>query len=114
MLDVILAVLLSGLVAIFALENTGKVTLYFSKLVVKNVPIYAVVLATLLLGLLIGWIINGIKMFLINRKIQHKEYDLRAHKTTLAELTKRVHQLEIENEHLRAAAMENLEDEKTL
>ena len=114
MLDAIFAVLLSAGIAFFAIQNKDGVAIHIASYSFKDIPLYIVVLSSLLIGLIIGWVINIIKSFIANRRIYGKDAALRETKRLVAELTKRTHQLEIENEELRGRLKEEIVDEKTI
>ena len=81
--------------AYFATENTAAVAVHFPGLAFSGIPLYIVILGSLLLGIVLATIIHiidSLTNFLFLRK---KENTLKELKKTIAQLIKRVHQLEL-------------------
>jgi len=100
MLAIIFTVIFSSFVAYFATQNTGTITLQLSSHSWTGIPIYVTVLASLLAGLLFGWIFQMLNAISSSFAIRGKNKAIRASKDENAELAKKVHQLEIENTKL--------------
>ncbi|MBI2617572.1 DUF1049 domain-containing protein [Candidatus Gottesmanbacteria bacterium] len=95
----LLIIILFGIgFAYFATQNTSGVTIYADSYVFSDIPLYVVILGSLLLGILLASIIsvvNSLSTYFILRK---KENTVKELKRTVAELIKRVHLLELEGE----------------
>lgn len=102
MLAFIFTVLFSGVVAYFATQNTAMLTLHFASYSWSGIPIYLVVLGSLLVGLLFAWIFHLLTAISSSLTIRDKDHALKEEKKANLELTKRVHQLELENTKLTA------------
>src|SRR5690554_1793731 len=113
MVTLILVLISAIAVAFFATQNTQTVFIAFGNYRFSDVPLYFVVLAALLLGILVSWLISlvsSVSSFFaihgVNKEIQSSEKQV----TTL---TKKVHELELENARLKTQL--HLEgDEKSL
>ncbi|HEV2339216.1 MAG TPA: lipopolysaccharide assembly protein LapA domain-containing protein [Patescibacteria group bacterium] len=97
MLAFIFTVLFSSLVAYFATQNTGTVTLYFASYVWTGIPLYLVILGALVTGLVFAWVFHLLFLISSTLTISGKNHALKALKQENLELTKKVHQLELEN-----------------
>lgn len=101
MFALIILILFGVVIAFFAIDNTGNVTVdFFNKAI--TLPVYLVVLTSALFGILLSWILHlvnsayhAISMFGKNKTIHSSE-------KTITELNDRIHDLEIENARLRA------------
>jgi uncharacterized integral membrane protein len=100
MLAIIFTVLFSVLVAYFATQNTTTVTLHFVSYSLTGIPIYLLVLASLLGGLLFAWILHLLNSISSSFALRGKNKTIKKGKVENLELTKKVHQLEIENTKL--------------
>lgn len=101
MLTLILILVFGSGVTYLALQNNAHVTLTLLNYTFPNVPLFLVILGSMLIGVLLAYIIqiaNSISMALTihgkDNKIKESENDLTA-------LTKKTHQLELENESLK-------------
>lgn len=100
----LLLILLFGLgFAYFATQNTIGITVNLAQYSFYNVPLYIVILCSLLVGIILATIItllNSFSSFLILRR---KENTIRELKNTVAQLIKRVHLLELASEKNKTA-----------
>jgi len=67
-----LAIIFGLFFTVFATQNTQTVNLVFGELTVPQIPLYIVILGSLLLGVIISWIFNLFDnisaFFILNRK----------------------------------------------
>lgn len=89
-------------VAFFATQNTQTIAINLSSYHFAGIPLYLIVLGSLLLGFVISWIISFVDVISQALKIHRKESTIKGANKLIADLTKRVHQLELENERLKA------------
>lgn len=101
MITLILVLISAITLALFATQNTQAVFIAFGNYRLSGIPLYLVVLAALLLGIIISWFISlfgSVSSFFtlhgINKEIDNSEKEVMS-------LTKRVHELELENERLK-------------
>ncbi len=109
MFALIFTVLFSAVVAYFATQNTVIISLHFASYTWSGIPIYLVMLGSLLAGLLFAWIFYLLNAISSSLTIRGKNQALKEGKESNLELTKRLHQLELENTKLNAK-----EEDKTL
>lgn len=89
-------------VAFFATQNTQTISITLANYPMTGIPLYLIVLGSLLLGFVVSWITNLIDVISSALKIHGKESTIKDANKQISELTKRVHQLELENERLKA------------
>ncbi len=113
---VLLILVIFGLAAAeFATQNTQTTSLIFANYTVRDVPMYAVALGGLLLGIFLSWIISLVDSVFSFFSIHGKDANLKESKKEVIELTKRVHKLEIENARLKTELHEPIDvDDKSL
>lgn len=110
MATLITTVLLGLIIAYFATQNTGVVSLRFLQYNIPNVPLYVVVAGSLLVGLLLSWIISIVNGIATSLTMRGKESKIKDYRKENADLTKRIHQLELENTRLRAETNDETDD----
>lgn len=101
MISLIILIISGAGFAYFATQNTARVSISLFHYTFSNIPVYVVVLAALLIGILIASIIStfgsistSLTMFGKNSKIKKDSKDI-------ASLNNRIHDLELENERLK-------------
>jgi uncharacterized integral membrane protein len=104
MLVLLIAVAFGLAVGYFATQNTTPVTIRLGDYALEEVPLYVVMVGSLLAGLLIAWILYIARTVSSRLTIAGKDKAVRRSRQTVAELEQRVRDLELENERLRAAA----------
>ena len=101
-------------VAVFATQNTQGATITLAQYTLTKVPMYLIVLCALLLGIFISWIISLVGFISSSLTIHVKDTKIKEAIKEIAELTKQVHQLELENERLKAEQDVTSVDDKSL
>jgi len=96
------SVLFGSVIAYFATQNTERLSLNFWNYSVPGIPIYIVVVGGLLAGLLLSWVISLVNSIVTAFTIRGKESTIKDYRKENAELTKKIHQLELENARLMA------------
>ena len=87
--------------ALFAVQNTEPVSLNFGSYTFAGIPVYLLILIPLLVGVLLSWFINLAKGLSQSLTINEQKDKLKESKKEVAELTKMVHKLELENTKLK-------------
>jgi uncharacterized integral membrane protein len=100
-LALILFIIVGIGVAFFSSQNTQTVSITFANYPLTDVPLYQIVLSFLLIGLFLGWIISFFNVITSAFKIHRKENTIQDAKKQISLLTKKIHQLELENERLK-------------
>jgi lipopolysaccharide assembly protein A len=114
MLTLISVVLFGILSAFFATQNASHITISLASYTFRNVPLYLVVLISLLVGLLLSSLISVVNTLSASLTIHGKDVKIKETKQSLTDLTKRIHQLELENERLKTKHDDRANDEKSL
>lgn len=103
MAGLIIIVAIGAIIAFFATQNTSHVSVSFLGYLI-TVPLYAVVIGSLLVGFLVSWIfslVDSVSSFL---KIHGKENKIRKDQKEIEDLKKHIRDLELENENLKGQA----------
>lgn len=103
MAGLIIIVALGAIIAFFATQNTSPVSVVLLGYLI-TVPLYVVVIGSLLLGFIVSWVFSlfdSISSFL---KIRGKETKIKKDQKEIDGLKKRVSDLELENANLRGKA----------
>lgn len=114
MVGLILTILFAVPIAIFATENTQKVTLRFLQYTFPNVPLYLVFLLILVVGVVFTWILHLFDAFSLSWDIRKKANIVKEERKKNIELAKQLHKLEIENAQLKGKYNPESVDEKSL
>lgn len=101
MATLIITVLFGLIIAFFATQNTGAIKLNFLNYTIPGIPAYIVVVGALLVGLFLSWIISLVNGIGTGFSMRGKESKIKDYKKENAQLTKQIHQLELENTRLK-------------
>lgn len=101
MLVLLVTVAFGIAIGYFATQNTDPVTVRLAEYAIEEVPLYLVVMGTLLAGILIAWVLYFAKSVSAGLTIYGKEKAVKKAKHTVADLEPRVYELETENARLR-------------
>lgn len=101
MLTLILLLVFGSGIAFLALQNTGYVTLTLLNDTFPNVPLYLVIIGSMLVGVLLTYIIHLVGSISTALTIHGKDNKIKESENDLTQMTKKTHQLELENESLK-------------
>lgn len=79
------------------MQNSTPVDLRLSTLQLTNIPLYYVVLGTVLLTLIFSWIVSVINSVSSTFALHGKDNTVKKLKKENADLEKKIHQLEVDN-----------------
>lgn len=113
MLSLIITVVFGLVIAYFATQNTQPVSISFMQYRLTGIPMYVIVLVALILGTFVSWLISMVGSISSFLTIHGKNKKISESKQAATDLTKRVHQLELENERLKTE-LDRSGDEKSL
>ena len=102
MLVILLSVVFGLAIGYFSTQNTAPVTVQFGDFILPDVPLYLVTIGSLLLGLLIAWIFYFARTVSTSVTIFEKDHAMKRSRQTVAEMDRRLRELEIENARLKA------------
>lgn len=111
MLALILLVAFGLGMAFFATQNTGLVHIKAFGYLISGVPMYVIVIGSLLLGVFISWLISLIDSITSTLTIHGKNSALQNANKTIADLKREKHELEIENAKLRGQKYEQIQED---
>lgn len=99
----LIAVFLFGLVvAVFALQNTATVPLHLLKFQFLGTPVYMLVIASILAGVIMSWFISILDSVSFFIKLRRKDDVIVQERKTIDALQKEVQSLKTENAQLHA------------
>ncbi|MBP9716752.1 MAG: DUF1049 domain-containing protein [Candidatus Levybacteria bacterium] len=104
MISLIILIVSGGVFAYFATQNTQLVSVNFFHYVVPSIPLYVVVLAALLIGIVISLVISFFGFVSTALKLFGKDNTIKQSSKEIDNLKKRIHDLELENENLKGKA----------
>jgi uncharacterized integral membrane protein len=99
MFAVIMTIIFAIAVAIFATQNTSSVVINISQYNAQ-LPLYFVVLISLLVGFIFAWILHLMNAFASLFALHGKDRDIKKEKKTNVDLVNKVRDLEIEETKL--------------
>jgi len=101
MLTIIMFLVVGGVMVYLAQSNLSLVTLHLGSYVFPDIPLFYVIVGSLLLGLSLAYFINLINSIFVAFAMRGKDNKIKTTKIEVVELTKMIHQLELENERLK-------------
>ena len=90
----------SGLVYI-SKYNFVPVTVNLGVYTLDNIPLFYVIVGSLVVGLILSYLVYIVNSISTSIKLHGKDKEIKRNKDEVLESTKRVHQLELENERLK-------------
>lgn len=100
MLIIILSLIIGSMLVYISKYNFMPVSLNLGFYVFNNVPLFYVIVGSLLVGLVLSYLAYLVNSITNSFILRGKDGEIRKNKAEVLELTKRVHQLEIKNEKL--------------
>src|ERR1700690_53598 len=101
MIALVLFVIVGLLFALFATHNTSLVTVSFGQFVSYSIPLYVGLLFAFILGLAFSSLFYLLKSVTTNFQLRKNRMERKVTKNEIADLTKQIHKLELENERLK-------------
>lgn len=114
MAALILFIIFGVVFAYFATLNTQPTSVAVGTFVFRDVPVYLVVISAFAVGLLVGGFFSVVKQFIHGRVLHRQSDQLSKAKQETVELTKQIHQLELENAKLKTRLGDTDADEESL
>lgn len=114
MLSLIFLLVAGAFIAFFSIQNTEVFTLTFLDYTISNLPVYSVIIGSILVGVLLAYSISFINSISTQMLIRTQHKKIGKERREVAELTKRVHQLELENVGLKVEKDPTSIDQKSL
>jgi predicted RND superfamily exporter protein len=101
MLILILFLVVGGVMVYLAQNNLMQVTLHVGAYAFTGIPLFYVIVGSLLIGLGLAYVIQLVNSVFTTLSMFGKDHAIKRSKGEIAELTKRIRQLELENERLK-------------
>lgn len=101
MLALILLLIFGSGIAFLAFENSANVTLTFLNYTFPDVSLFSVILGSMLIGALLVYVIHLVNSISTAITIHGKDKKIKKSENDVTQLTKKTHQLELENESLK-------------
>ncbi|KKS95105.1 MAG: hypothetical protein UV71_C0012G0026 [Microgenomates group bacterium GW2011_GWC1_43_13] len=114
MFILILFLVAGSLLVYISKFNLMPVTVNLKFYTFSNVPLIFVIIGSILVGLVFSYLIYLIRAISTSLKLRGKNKEIKKEKDQVLELTKRVHQLELENEKLKHGSDKDSEDSNSL
>jgi uncharacterized membrane protein (DUF106 family) len=102
MITLITIILVGALFVYLAQNNLDPVTLHLGATVITNLPLFYVIIGSLLTGLVVAYIIHLVNAIFVSFSMHGKDSKIKHAKNEIDALNKRVRELELANEQLRA------------
>lgn len=99
------------LFALFATQNTSPASIAAGPWQLNNIPVYWIVLGSLLGGLFISWVITFFEGVAASWALRKKERQLKQTQHSVEELNQKLHDLEVENAQLKNTEVNHTSEE---
>jgi uncharacterized integral membrane protein len=114
MVALILLLILASGIAFFSQQNTMLVTVSFLQYSIPNLPLFYVMIASMLVGIFLAYVVHISQSISAALTISEKNKKNKKLKQTLLDLVKKNHQLELENVRLKKDTDSSTIDDKAL
>lgn len=114
MLSLLLVVAFGLVFAYFASVNTELVTVWLTKREQYILPLYLIIFIPLAIGLVVAAVIHLVNLHGLQRMVARKRRELAEAQSTIGQLTRRVHELELENTKMKSKLGEESFDDESL
>jgi lipopolysaccharide assembly protein A len=84
-----------------AQNNLTQVSLHLGSYVFSSIPLFYIIIGSLLTGLGLAYFLSTFNTIVSGFIMRGKDYTIKQSKSDIVNLTKRIHQLELENERLK-------------
>ena len=101
MLTLILFLVVGAIMVYLAQNNLMLVTLHLGKYVFSSIPLFYIIIGSLLTGLVLAYLVYLVNSIFTAFTIHGKDNKIKQTKSEVVDLTKQIHQLELENERLK-------------
>ena len=101
MFTLILLLVFGSGVTYLALQNSARVTLTLLTYTLPDVPLFAVILGSMVTGVFLAYVLHLPNLISTALSIHGKDNKIKSSEKDVTQLTKRIHQLELENESLK-------------
>lgn len=114
MLILILLLVVGSMLVYISKFNFSPVTVNLGFYTISDVPLFYVIVGSLVFGLVLSYLAYLINSISTSLKLHGKDKDIKKNKDEVLELTKQVHQLELENEKIKNGSNSEPTDQNSL
>lgn len=107
MLVLILLLVLGSALVYISKYNFVPVTINLGFVMFSDIPLFYVIAASLLIGLVLSYLVYRVQAISTFFQLRGKNNEIKKEKDEVLELTKRIHQLELENEKIKNGSEES-------
>lgn len=111
MLALIILIVFGLGTAYFATQNTGMVSIMLGNYLIDGIPLYIIVIASMLLGVFISWLVSIVDTFSTTLVMYGKDSELKKAHKEIERLSKENQDLTKENSKLQGNLSANSESE---
>lgn len=94
--------------------NFTPVSVNLGLYVISDIPLFYVIIASFIIGLALSYLVSLVRAISTSFTLRGKDNQIKKDKDEVLELTKMVHQLELENEKLKQGSVVEPEDRNAL
>ncbi len=101
MLSLILAILFGLSITFFAFQNSASTPIVIGSFFLPSVPVYLVVIVSMLTGILMAWFISAIEGMSHMMNVRRKDNLIRDDRKSMVQMEEKIKRLEAENANLK-------------
>lgn len=114
MLILILLLVVGSILVYISRFNFVPVSVNLGIISISDIPLFYVIAGSLIVGLVLSYVVYLFNSISTSFTLRGKNKEIKKNKDEVLELTKRVHQLELENEKLKHSPTNEPEDANAL
>jgi len=101
MLVLILLLVVGSILVYISKFNFGLVSVNLGFYIINNIPLFYVIVGSIVFGLILSYLAYLFHSIFISYTIRSKNHEIKKNKEEVLDLTKQVHQLELEKEKIK-------------
>lgn len=114
MLMLILLLIIGTALVYISKFNFAPVSLNLGAYVFSDIPLFYVIIGSFIIGLVLSYLVHLVRAISTSFTLHGKNKEIKKDEDEILELTRRVHQLELENEKLKHLTGNEPEDQNAL
>lgn len=114
MLTLIFLLVIGAALVYISKFNFTPVSLNLGAYVFSDIPLFYVIIGSLIIGLVFSYLIHLVRAISNSFTLRGKNKEIKKDKDEILELTRQIHQLELENEKLKHLSGNEPEDQNAL
>lgn len=107
--NIIFLLITGSIFAYISKDNLAPVTLNLANYTFASIPLFYVIVGSLLVGLVLSYIVQLFSSIATSFVLRGNQKAMKSGREEILELTKRIHQLELENEQLKHSGPESVD-----